>query len=59
MILFNVSYIKRGESFNNCSGMYKSYILIYLLGEGWFFFEVEGSEGFFEWLWIGFGVCFD
>lgn len=59
MILCNVNYIKRGESFNNCSGMYKLYILIYLLGEGWFFFEVEGSEGFFEWLWIGFGVCFD
>lgn len=59
MILCNVNYIKRGESFDNCSGMYKIVYFNYLLGEGWFFFEVEGSEGFFEWLWIGFGVCFD
>lgn len=57
MIPCNVNHVKRGESPNNCSGMYKSYILIYLSGEGWLPPEAEGSEGSSEWPWTGPGAC--
>lgn len=59
MIPCNVNHIKRGESPNNCSGMYKTVHSNYLLGEGWLPPEAEGSEGSSEWPWTGPGACSD
>lgn len=59
MIPCNVNHIKRGESPNNCSGMYKIEHSNFLLGEGWLPPEAEGSEGSSEWPWTGPGACSD